>query len=135
MKAGILYDSSGALYFAGRYDETSIGEDGPPYRLYAGTKFYKDGTPYQEGLFQWGGLYFGRIFYPSGRVKFVGSFNDKHGEITGCQPECYYGPSYPTEGTFYSEDGTVLYEGQFKVVKQGALEYPKVVIPKGFGPL
>lgn len=54
MKAGNLYYPSGALFFIGRYDETTIGDDGIPYRLYAGTKFYEDGTPYQEGLFQWG---------------------------------------------------------------------------------
>ena len=135
MKSGSLFYPSGALFFIGRYDEATIGDDGIPYRLYAGTIFYEDGTPYQEGLFQWGGLYCGRIFYPSGKVKFVGQFNDKHGEITGCEPEHYYGPSYPVEGTFYAEDGTVLYSGKFKVVKQGSLGYPKVIVPENFGPL
>lgn len=135
MKTGKLYYPSGALYFVGRYDETSIGADGLPYRLYAGTQFYKDGTPYQEGLFQWGGLYCGRIFYPSGKVKFVGQFNDKHGAITGSNAEDYYGPSYPVAGTFFSEDGAVLYEGPFTIIKIGSLGYPKVIIPKDFGPL
>ena len=68
-------------------------------------------------------------------MKFVGQFNDKHGEITGCKPEDYYGPSYPVEGTFYSEDGAVLYIGKFKVVKQGSLGYPKVIVPENFGSL
>ena len=132
---GEVYYPSGAIYFVGRYDETSMDSDGIPYRLYAGTKFYEDGTPWQEGLFQWGGLYWGRIFYPSGKVKFVGRFNDKHGEITGCEPECYYGPSYPVEGTFYSERGDILYQGRFQIRKLGNAGYPQVIVPQNFGAL
>ena len=135
MKAGNLYYPSGALLFVGSYDETSIGDDGIPHRFYAGIEFYEDGTPHREGLFQLGGLYCGRIFYPSGKVKFVGQFNDKHGEFTGGKPECYYGPSYPVEGIFYSEDGAVLYSGKFRVRKQGNVGYPKVVVPENFGSL
>ena len=135
MRAGTLYYPSGVIYFVGTYDETTIHENRLPYRLCAGTKFYEDGTPHQEGLFQWGGLYCGRVFYPSGKVKFVGQFNDKHGEITGCEAEDYYGPSYPVDGTFFAEDGSVLYKGRFKIRKLGSLGYPRVIFPEGFGPL
>lgn len=130
-----MYYPTGELYFVGRYDETALDSDGMPYKLYAGVMFYKDGTIYKEGIFQWGGLYYGRLFYPSGRLKFVGRFNDKHGTITGKQTPGYYGPSYPVEGIFYAEDGTVLYDGKFTIRQLGTLGYPQVVFPEGFGPL
>lgn len=135
MKVGELYYPTGELRFVGRYDETAIDSDGDPYKLYAGVEFYKDGTVYREGIFQWGGLYYGRIFYPSGKLKFIGQFNDKHGTITGKEAESYYGPSYPKEGTFYAEDGTILYQGKFQIEKKGSIRYPRVVVPEGFGPL
>ena len=130
-----MYYPTGELYFVGRYDETALDAHGMPYKLYAGVMFYKDGTIYKEGIFQWGGLYYGRLFYPSGKLKFVGQFNDKHGTITGKQTAGYYGPSYPVEGIFYAEDGTILYNGKFTVRQLGSLGYPQVVFPEGFGPL
>ena len=135
MKVGEVYYPTGERYFVGRYDETALDSDGMPYKLYAGVRFYKDGTVYQEGIFQWGGLYYGRMFYPSGKLKFIGQFNDKHGTITGKQTVGYYGPSYPVEATFYSEDGEILYQGKFQIQKQGSIGYPKVIVPEGFGPL
>lgn len=135
MKVGALYYPTGELYFIGRYDETAMDDKGIPYKLLAGVMFYKDGTVYQEGIFQWGGLYYGRVFYPFGKLKFIGQFNDKHGAVTGQPAEEYYGPSYPVEGTFYSEDGTIIYQGKFQIRKQGSLGYPKVIVPEEFGPL
>ena len=135
MKAGIIYYPTGELYFMGTYDETAVDKDGLPYKLCAGVEFYKNGKVYQEGIFQWGGLYYGRVFYPSGALKFIGQFNDKHGTITGKQACGYYGPSYPVEGTFYGEDGTVIYRGKFKIRQVGSLGYPQVIVPEGFGPL
>lgn len=134
MKYGTLYYPSGALRFVGTYDETiSFGEKS--CLPIAGTKFREDGTRHMEGLFQRCGLYCGRIYYPSGKVKFVGIFNDKSGAITGRQPEDYYGPSYPVEGIFFAEGGQVLYNGKFKVVKFGGLNYPKVIVPEDYGSL
>ena len=101
MKTGQIYYPTGELYFIGRYDENTIREDGIPYRLYAGVQFYRNGNVHMEGIFQWGGLFYGRLFYPSGKLKFIGQFNEKHGEITGAQPEDYYGPTYPLEGIYY----------------------------------
>ena len=49
MKVGEVFYPTGELYFIGRYDETAVDKDGMPYKLYAGVKFYKDGTVYQEG--------------------------------------------------------------------------------------
>ena len=77
----------------------------------------------------------GEVYYPSGELKFIGQFNDKHGVITGKEAESYYGPSYPKEGTFYAEDGTILYQGKFQIQKFGSIRYPKVIVPEGFGPL
>lgn len=135
MKTGMLYYPNGQLRFVGRYDDTKLDADGQPYVFFAGVKFREDGTLWCEGIFQHGGLYYGRLFYPSGKLKFIGQFNDKHGAITGCQPEGYYGPSHPVNGTFYAEDGSVLYQGTFQIQKQGSIGYPKVVVPEGFGSL
>lgn len=135
MAIGTLYYPSGQVHFIGRYDETKIDSTGQCYGLLAGIEFRENGTLWREGIFQWGGLYYGRLFYPSGKLKFIGQFNDKHGTITGCKPEGYYGPSYPVEGTFYAEDGSVLYQGAFRIRKQGSIGYPKVTVPEGFGSL
>lgn len=135
MKSGTLYYPNGEVHFVGRYDDTKLGADGQPYSFFAGVEFREDGTLWREGVFQSGGLYYGRLFYPSGKQKFMGKFNDKHGILTGCAPEDYYGPSYPVEGTFYAEDGKILYQGKFKVRKCGSLGYPKVIEPEGFGSL
>ena len=132
MKAGILYYPSGEIRFVGSYDETALDETNTPYKLHAGVEFRKDGTIYREGIFQWGGLYCGRLFYPSGKLKFQGQFNDKHGAFTGKPAEHYYGPAYPTDGIFYAEDGSIIYQGPFKVMHRGSLGFPKVVIPEGF---
>ena len=133
MKTGQIYYPTGELYFIGRYDENTIREDGIPYRLYAGVQFYRNGNVHMEGVFQWGGLFYGRLFYPSGKLKFIGQFNEKHGEITGVQPEDYYGPTYPLEGIYYSENGEILYQGKFTICKRGNAGWPVVVEPEGFG--
>lgn len=135
MKTGTLHYPNGQVRFVGRYDDTKLDPDGQPYIFFAGVKFREDGTLWCEGIFQHGGLYYGRLFYPSGKLKFIGQFNDKHGAITGRKTESYYGPSYPVEGTFYAEDGSVLYQGAFKIQKQGSVGYPKVIVPEGFGSL
>ena len=132
MKVGELFYPTGERRFIGSYEEA---ENGEPYILRAGVTFYKDGTVREEGIFQWGGLYYGRLYYPSGKLKFEGQFNDKHGVFTGKRPEGYYGPSYPVEGTFYGEDGTVIYRGKFRISKKGSLGYPRVEYPEGFGSL
>ena len=46
MKVGEVYYPTGERYFVGRYDETALDSDGMPYKLYAGVRFYKDGTVY-----------------------------------------------------------------------------------------
>ena len=135
MATGTLYYPSGQIRFIGRYDETKIDSSGQCYAFLAGVEFREDGSLRQEGIFQWGGLYYGRLFYPSGKLKFIGQFNDKHGTITNCRADDYYGPSYPVEGTFYAEDGAILYRGKFTVRKRGSLGYPQVIVPEGFGAL
>ena len=43
----------------------------------------------------------------------------------------YYGPTYPTIGKYYSEEGVLLYEGDIRIEKIGNLSYPVVVWPDG----
>lgn len=92
------------------------------------TTYYEDGSVKCEGIFQKAGLFEGKLYYPSGQLKFEGKCNNKEREKSG-----YYGPSYPVSGRFYSEDGQLIYEGQFKVIHQGSLGYPRVMEPEGFG--
>ncbi|MDD4081065.1 MAG: HD domain-containing protein [Eubacteriales bacterium] len=103
--------------------------DGSPWG--AGRAYQRDGTLAAEGIFTLGGLLAGKMYYPSGQVKFDGRCNDKRAPGMGN----YYGPTYPLSGKFYAEDGTLLYEGEFKVEKMGNAGYPKVIFPEGFGSL
>lgn len=143
---GKVYYQSGALCFDGEYDsEKSDVVDGVWIRerpcrggkgkyltmllKYSGTLYYENGNKKAEGIFRWRGLRRGRMYYPSGALKYEGEFNDE--KASGD----YYGPSYPTHGKFYAEDGTLLYEGKFEITRIGSLGYPKVIIPEGFGAL
>ena len=97
----------------------------------AGRTFYIDGTVSSEGIYTKGGLLAGKMYYPSGKLKFNGTCNDKR------SPECgnYYGPTYPIKGQFYAEDDTLLYDGDFKIEHTGSAGWPKVIYPEGFGSL
>ena len=125
---GKLYYDTGELRYEGYYSPTDYDVLYHEPNGY-GISYYKSGVVYREGLFQHGGLLEGKEYYPSGKLKFEGRYNDRK------KDGGYYGPSYPIHGKFYAEDGTLLYEGDFKVEKQGSIGYPKVVIPKDFGPL
>lgn len=95
-----------------------------------GIHYFKNGLIYREGVFQHGGLLEGKEYYPSGRLKFNGRFNDRSKDKRG-----YYGPTYPIFGKFYDEDGSLIYEGEFQVQHCGTIGYPHVVLPEGFGSL
>ncbi len=141
IREGKLYYDTGELYFEGTYDDSEWNNLKPwePLRLIEGTEYYKNGNKYREGKFQISGLLEGREYYESGTIKFEGIFNDKHGirnaPIDKGRSGSYYGPAYPIEGKFYAKDGTLVYEGEFRVVHQGGVGYPKVVFPEGFGSL
>jgi len=126
---GKLYYDTGELRYEGYYSPSNCSEvyHVPNGR---GISYYKTGVVYREGQFQHGGLFDGKEYYPSGKLKFEGRYNCRKSDGSG-----YYGPSYPVRGTFYSEDGLLIYEGEFKVIKQGSIGYPKVVFPEGFGSL
>ena len=124
-KEGLIIDyfSSGAVRsVAVQWEEIN----GYPKSL--GFIFYETGELRGAGILQRGGLYQGKEFYQSGRLKFVGQYNEREtGE--------YYGPPYPVEGKFYSEDGKLLYDGRFHIGKQGGVGYPRVILPEGYGKL
>lgn len=94
-----------------------------------GVLYYRTGKVYREGIFQHGGLLVGKEYYQSGNLKFEGQYNNRESDGS------YYGPTYPVCGKFYNDKGELLYEGAFKIVKQGNVGFPKVIIPEGFGPL
>ena len=66
----------------------------------------------------------GREYYPSGNLRFEGTFGINRG----------YGPNYPRYGKFLSDDGTTTFEGKIQL-RFGGVGYPMVVEPKEFGPI
>ena len=122
-----LYYRTGEL----RYEGYLSPRDASGYRepKGQGVMYYKSGKVFREGIFQHGGLLQGKEYYPSGNLKFEGRYNDRN--INGG----YYGPTYPVWGKFYGDDGMLVYEGPFKVERQGSVGFPKVVEPEGFGSL
>lgn len=125
---GKLYYDTGELKYEGYYSPTEYDAKfhEPNGR---GTYYYKKGIVYREGQFQHGGLLEGKEYYPSGKLKFEGRYNCR------ATDGGYYGPSYPVCGKFFSEQGLLLYDGIFKIAKQGNVGYPKVIYPEGFGSL
>jgi antitoxin component YwqK of YwqJK toxin-antitoxin module len=125
---GKLYYDTGELRYEGYYSppEHEALHHEPMGR---GISYYKNGVVYREGQFQHGGLFEGKEYYPSGRLKFEGRYNCRALDAS------YYGPTYPVHGRFYSEGGLLVYEGEFRIEKQGNVGYPKVIFPEGFGTL
>lgn len=115
-----------------RFESGAVRRKVVPYKAingkpkFYGYEYYEDGMVKYEGILQRGGLYEGKYYYPSGRLKFVGRYNDR--EINGG----YYGPPYPINGTYYSEAGEILYRGRFEIRHEGGVGYPKVILPEGF---
>ena len=125
---GRLYYDTGELRYEGYYSPTEY--DAPFHEPKGkGTCYYKNGVIYREGVFQHSGLLEGKEYYPNGMLKFEGRYNCRNTDSG------YYGPTYPVYGKFYSEDGSLLYEGEFGTKKQGSMGYPMVVFPEGFGSL
>jgi hypothetical protein len=120
LQGKILYDS-GELYYEGGCVKLSTSQVCP---CGIGIQYYKDGTIKKQGLFQRRGLVCGRMYYPSGKLRFEGYCVEPNG----------YGPAYPTYGTFYGEDGALLYQGAFSC-KFGGVGYPMVIVPENFGSL
>lgn len=122
---GKLYYDTGELRYEGHFERFLYDEN--THRMRGkGRLYYINGGIYKEGIFGIGGLLRGRIYYPSGQLKFEGEFNSKKGMS-------YYGPTYPVQGKFWLEDGSLAYQGKFEVVRQGNVGYPKVVFPENFG--
>ena len=88
----------------------------------AGTSFYPDGKPRQEGIWGIKGLLSGREYYPNGQLRFEGVY----------QLNQAYGPNEPVYGSFYNPEGELQYCGKFRVF-HGSIGYPMVEVPKGFG--
>ena len=91
-----------------------------PYGL--GKTFFCDGTIYQEGEFGIKGLLKGKEFYPSGMLRFEGTFHICGG----------YGPNYPDEGKCYDENCNLYYEGKIHC-SFGGVGYPRVDTPEQYG--
>ena len=118
---GKIYFKSGELRYEGDCVELSTSKVCP---CGIGIEYYKDGIIKQQGLFQRRGLVCGRMYYPSGHLRFEGY----------CVEPSGYGPAYPRSGTLYDEDGAILYQGEFRC-RFGGVGYPIVTVPENFGSL
>ena len=88
----------------------------------AGRSVYENGVVLMEGIFGIKGFLSGKIYYPNGFVRFDGCFRINHA----------YGMNYPEYGSWYGEDGKLLYHGKFSV-SRSSLGWPTVRVPEGFG--
>lgn len=120
---GKLYYSSGELRYEGDCVKLLTSD---VYPCGIGIEYYRDGVIKKQGLFQRRGLVCGRLYYPSGNLRFEGYFC--------ADREVGYGPVYPTDGTFFGEDGVIIYEGNFEITR-GGVGYPTVIVPERFGSL
>jgi len=97
------------------YDGYTV--DDKPYGL--GTLYFDDGNKYKEGVFDVKGLAEGKEFYPNGQVKFEGVWSVTTG----------YGPNAPRRGCLFSENGDLIFSGEFEIVRCGVgapmIRYPR----------
>ena len=111
-----LKDENGLLLYEG---ETLFDK---PYGI--GKTYFANGKVFQEGKFGIKGLISGKEYYPSGNIRFEGTYEINKG----------YGPNYPIEGKCYDDAGQLYYEGKIQC-KFGGVGYPTISIPEEFGPV
>ncbi len=109
-----FYNDDGVLLYEG---ETINGK-----AYGTGTSYYPNGNPLHEGRFGIKGLLSGREYYPNGQIRFEGEYCVNEG----------YGPNWPRQGTWYSENGEILFRGSFHVYRSG-LGYPLIQNPVDYG--
>lgn len=109
-----LYDNEGVLVYEGfTIAHKAFG---------AGRAYFNDGSVSMEGIFGFKGFMSGKVYYSNGIIRFDGLFHYNQA----------YGPNYPEYGTWYGEDGKILYRGKFGV-SRSSLGWPRVYAPEGFG--
>lgn len=93
--------------------------NGKPYGL--GKLYFDNGNIYQEGVFTFKGIKFGKEHYYSGQVKFEGEYSITTG----------YGPNAPRIGNVFNEDGELTFTGKFEI-KKGGVGFPMIKHPKNY---
>lgn len=114
IKYGQIHNDEGFLVYEG------YTLHGSPYGF--GIAYFQNGEIYREGIFDIKGIVQGKEYYPSGQLRFEGQWTLTYG----------YGPNAPYIGNAYSEDGGLIYSGQFEI-KRGGVGWPMIIKPKGFG--
>lgn len=110
-----IFDAAGRLLYEGY---TINHKAAGPGKLYD-----TDGKLRVKGIFGLGGLIFGKVWYPNGLVRFEGQFISDDGYDMNCT----------AYGTWYGENGELLYEGEFTISRNGR-GWPEVIRPERFGP-
>ena len=90
-----------------------------PYGI--GKLYFNNGNIYQEGVFTFKGIKFGKEHYYSGQVKFEGEFSITTG----------YGPNAPRIGNVFNEDGELIFTGKFEI-KKGGVGWPMIKHPNNY---
>lgn len=90
-----------------------------PYGL--GKLYFNNGNIYQERVFTFKGIKFGKEHYYSGQVKFEGEFSITTG----------YGPNAPRIGNVFNEDGELIFTGKFEI-KKGGVGWPMIKHPNNY---
>lgn len=97
------------------YDGYTLNDK--PYGL--GTLYFKNGSKYQERIFDFKGLSEGREYYPNGNVRFEGIW----------MINTAYGPNFPILGNLFDENGKLMFSGKFEVKRRG-VGYPMMKYPR-----
>lgn len=105
---GVSYYEDGTLKHKGSYKE------GLPHG--EGVSYHQNGLVRFEGYFEDWMISSGKEYYDNGNLKFEGFYNSglRH----------YYGPRYFVQGRIYRENGTLWFEGGFKIRRSGSMQYP-----------
>ena len=89
-----------------------------------GKTFFSNGNVYQDGQFSIKGLIDGKEYYPSGQLRFEGTYTINKA----------YGPNFPVRGKCYDENGKLYHNGKIHC-SFGGVGYPTVRFPTKYGPI
>ena len=111
---GIISDDDGTKIYEG------FLWNNKPYG--PGTAYYKTGKVFRDGIWDIKGIVSGREYYENGQLRFEGMW----------RIHLAYGPNPPVYGSFFDEEGHLLYSGEFRLT-YGGVGYPRVVKPAEYG--
>jgi antitoxin component YwqK of YwqJK toxin-antitoxin module len=113
---GESYHEDGTLKHKGPYRE------GLPYG--EGISYHENGQIHFKGFFEDWMISRGSEYYKNGKLRFEGFYNSGQRH--------YYGPRYFVQGRLYRENGTLWFEGSFKISRIGSKYCPVISGERSF---